>query len=163
MPPRYQANQQPLRYRENTAHVEPCDKRFASYADFSITHGQQRLWIEVFLFIKHGFISKKKGIKCMQIFVVSPLSGMRYQKIGYDYLVFLWGTFDVRDAALLAEFDHEQCCTYALDTAARGSGQISRLCQIRKSGEPRLITRRILSRHKTRSLQHTEVFKTETD
>ncbi|MDW6001890.1 hypothetical protein [Vibrio mangrovi] len=137
--PRYLLDEQYLHYREKDDRVEACNKRTASYADFSIRQASSPLWCEIFSIHQEQFRQRRERQK-MAMNMARVDAFQHYLKREKVCLISaLWGTFGTQDSALLAEFDNESQCTYALDSARQGSGQISRLCQIDKKAGPRLI------------------------
>lgn len=137
--PRYADHESYLHYREKDDQIDICNKRAASYADFSIGQAQKSVWYEVFFIHEQQFRLARERQK-MHMNMARVTAFQRYlQGDQVCLLSVLWGAFDTRDAALLAEFDHPSLCTYALDSLRQGSGQISRLCQIDKQAKPRLI------------------------
>ncbi len=137
--PRYTANDNYLHYQEKADQIEVCSKRQASYADFGIRQEHKSVWYEIFSMHEQQFRHARERQK-MHMNMARVTTFQRYlQGDQICLLSVLWGAFDTQDAAMLAEFDHRSRCTYALDSQRTGSGQISRLCQIDKQANPRLI------------------------
>jgi hypothetical protein len=128
-----------IKYDAKSDLIEHCKPRFASRADLKITTPKETFWYEFHGMHQNELASAKGRNKLYKD--AQRLQALR-RALPDDQLILLiglWGSFSPEDILHFTPLDNSKQCAYVMDTSLTGSVQISRLCQMKKAGDPRFL------------------------
>lgn len=135
----YQQDDQYYKHNAKTNQVQHSERRSASKADIKLSTTEKEYWFEFHVFHQDALNLKKERNKLYDD--ANRIKALRNALPKDDILLFigLWGCFSSEDIKHFQPLDNHKECAYVLDSGQTGSGQISRLCQMKKSGEERFL------------------------
>ncbi|BFM50411.1 hypothetical protein [Marinomonas sp. THO17] len=135
----YQQAEEYYKYNLKSQQVAPCEKRAASKADLKLVTSDTTSWFEFHTLHQEELESTKERNKLYED--VKRIKALRSVLPNDNILLFigLWGRFSGEDMQHFQPLDNHHQCAYVLDSGLTGSGQISRLCQMKKGGTERFL------------------------
>lgn len=127
-----------LRYQADKKIETVTEKRVASRADFSVLSGGNEHYFEIRCANKQAFIKNKDLSKVSADMQRIEAIKKAHPALDITVIFAFYGAFSNKEIETLTPLDNSNRCTYVLDCGLTGSGSISRLCQMQRSGEPRL-------------------------
>lgn len=135
----YQQDDQYYKHNAKTNQVKHSERRSASKADLKLATASKQYWFEFHVLHQDDLAVGKELNRLYDD--ANRVRALRDALPKDDILLFigLWGRFNSQDIQHFQPLDNHKECAYVLDSGLTGSGQISRLCQMKKGGEERFL------------------------